>query len=52
VRGGGKTNLGRETIVYEKQIGDVLYSVEEVRTGRRELAMQTMYKRPGKGGAG
>ncbi len=42
---------GHDLIRYVKSIGDTVYYVEEVRTGRRELAMQTMYKKPaGSGG--
>ena len=32
-------------LVYEKQIGVNYYYVEEVRTGKRSLAFQTLYKR-------
>ena len=32
-------------IVYEKLIGSNFYYVEEIRTGKRSLAFQTMYKR-------
>ena len=41
----GKTNLGREAILYKKERSDgVVYYVEEVRTGRKTLTIQTMYK--------
>lgn len=32
-------------LVYEKQIGLNYYYVEEIRTGKKRLAFQTMYKR-------
>ncbi len=32
-------------VVYEKLIGSNYYYVEEIRTGKRSLAFQTMYKR-------
>lgn len=35
-------------IVYEKQIGLNFYYVEEIRTGKKSLAFQTLYKRPSK----
>ncbi|RIK63970.1 MAG: hypothetical protein DCC65_14940 [Planctomycetota bacterium] len=34
-----------DTIVIEKRINGVVYVVEEVRTGRRKLALKTMYKK-------
>ena len=34
-----------KVLVYEKQIGMDFYYVEEIRTGRRSLAFQTLYKR-------
>lgn len=33
------------TIVYKKLINDVYFYVEEVRSGRRKLAIKTLYKR-------
>jgi hypothetical protein len=45
VRYGGKNKIGREVIVFQKTIGDAYFYVAEVRTGRKRLAMQTMYKR-------
>ena len=45
VRYGGKNKIGREVIVFRKAIGDAYFYVAEVRTGRKRLAMQTMYKR-------
>lgn len=35
-------------IVYEKQIDLDFYYVEEIRTGKKSLAFQTIYKRPSK----
>lgn len=40
----GKTHSGREAIRYSRQIGDNYYVVEEVRTGRKRLALVTMWK--------
>ena len=34
-----------KVLVYEKQIGLDYYYVEEIRTGRKSLAFQTLYKR-------
>ena len=34
-----------KVLVYEKQIGMDFYYVEEIRTGRKSLAFQTLYKR-------
>jgi phage-Barnase-EndoU-ColicinE5/D-RelE like nuclease3 len=45
VTGTGKSRIGAETITYQKEIGETLFYVEEIRTGRRELAMKTMFKR-------
>lgn len=42
--------IGNVLLRYVKKIGDTVIYVEEVRTGRRELAMQTMYKKPAGGG--
>ncbi len=38
---GNKTN----TIVYKKVIGQELFLVEEIRTGRKKFVLKTMYKR-------
>lgn len=40
-------SLGNEenTIVYKKQIGEVYFLVEGVRTGRKKLALKTFYKK-------
>ena len=40
-----KNKLGNDMILYEAIIKDVFYYVEEVRKGRKELCMTTMYKR-------
>lgn len=34
-----------DTIVYKKIINDEYYFVEEIRTGRKKLALKTLYKR-------
>lgn len=33
------------TIVYEKEFVDTVVYIEEIRTGRKKLALKTMYKR-------
>ena len=46
----GKNNKGLETIKYFKELNGVVVIVEEVRTGKKELAFNTMYKKkPGSG---
>ena len=39
-----KNKLGNDIILYEAIIKDTFYYVEEVRKGRKELCMATMYK--------
>lgn len=41
----GKNKLGRDCLLYEAHIGNTYYYVEEIRTGRKHLALQTLYKR-------
>ncbi|MEY4876382.1 MAG: hypothetical protein RL708_1531 [Bacteroidota bacterium] len=41
----GKNKTGKNCLLYEAKIGDTFYYVEEIRTGRKQLALQTMYKR-------
>jgi len=41
----GFSKTGLNLIRYEKRIDDILIVVEEVRTGSKELAVKTMYKR-------
>lgn len=45
----GKTKIGRDTIKYMKQYDDIVFYIEEVRSGKKgkKLVMQTMYKRKG-----
>ena len=44
-----KTRQRESTVlVYEKQIDFDFYYVEEIRTGKKSLAFQTIYKRPSK----
>ena len=50
IENAGKTKQGRDAIRYSKAIGDQIFYVEEVRTGRKRLAPVTMYKRPIDGG--
>jgi putative DNA methylase len=40
-----KNNMGNDLILYEAIIENTFYYVEEVRKGRKELCMTTMYKR-------
>lgn len=44
----GTNRIGRDVIIYEKRFNGVTYYVEEVRTGRKVTALQTMDKRPTK----
>jgi hypothetical protein len=44
----GKNDSGLDAIGYEKRINGVVLYVEEVRTGRRKLALTTMWKRAAK----
>jgi hypothetical protein len=45
---GKRTKQGLDAIQYEKRFsGTTMIVVEEVRTGRKKLALKTMYKRPG-----
>jgi valyl-tRNA synthetase len=41
----GKSKIGMDCILYEAYFEDVIFYVEEVRTGRKQLCLQTMYKR-------
>jgi phage-Barnase-EndoU-ColicinE5/D-RelE like nuclease3 len=41
----GKNKQGKNCLLYEAKIGNTYYYVEEIRTGRKHLAMQTLYKR-------
>jgi hypothetical protein len=41
----GKNKLGRDCLLYEAIIDEVFYYVEEIRVGRKGLAMNTLYKR-------
>ncbi len=40
-----KNKMGNDLILYEAIVNDTFYYVEEVRKGRKELCMTTMYKR-------
>lgn len=44
---GTKTKTGNHAIVYVKNIGDSTIFVEDVRSGKKELAAQTLYKKSG-----
>ncbi len=41
----GKNKIGRDVILFEAQLEYNYYYLQEVRTGRRQLAMLTLYKR-------
>jgi hypothetical protein len=41
----GKNRIGKDCLLYEAVIDDVFYYVEEIRSGRKELALNTLYKR-------
>ncbi|MBO4644158.1 MAG: hypothetical protein J5716_06095 [Alphaproteobacteria bacterium] len=42
----GKNSIGRDVIKYQKKLEDgTTFYVEEIRTGRKNLTIQTMYKR-------
>lgn len=47
----GRTAVGREALVYMKRVNGDIYYVKEIRTGRRELSLTTMWKRPATPGA-
>jgi len=40
----GKTRVGREAVRYAKVLGDEIFVVEEARTGRKQLAVTSMWK--------
>lgn len=41
----GKTRIGADSITYQKRCNGTVYYVEELRTGRKELAAKSMYKK-------
>jgi hypothetical protein len=41
----GKNKHGKNCILYEAEFNNVFFYVEEIRTGKKELALNTMYKR-------
>jgi hypothetical protein len=45
----GKDAKGNDVIRYTKKFNDEIYLFEEIRTGRKEFAFETMYKRKIKG---
>jgi hypothetical protein len=45
IRYEGVNKQGNPVLVYEKAMGDKIFYLEEIRAGRKEVAMQTMYKR-------
>lgn len=46
-------DIGREMIRYSKKFdGGITYYIEEVRTGKKELALETLYKRKSKEATG
>lgn len=48
VANAGKSRIGLNTVRYKKRVNGVIYYLEEVRTGRKQLAFKTMWKRPAK----
>ena len=43
IRYSGKNKRGLDTIIYEKQYGNKVAYVEEIRNGHHQLVMNTMY---------
>ncbi len=41
----GKNKAGVDCLLYEAKIGNTFFYIEEIRTGKKELCMQTLYKR-------
>lgn len=46
VKYSGKTATGRDAVQYQKRYNGTTYYVEEIRTGKQNLNMTTMYKEP------
>jgi len=44
-KGGLSRRNNSQTLIYEKNIGDKYYYVEEIRKGRKKVALLTFYKR-------
>ena len=44
IRSRGKDEMGNELIEYQKRVNGTTYYVEEVRTGRKELVIKTLWK--------
>lgn len=40
----GKNKLGRDCILYRYKKDNVYYYIEEIRTGKKEIVLNTMYK--------
>lgn len=40
---GGCNDIGRRVLIYQKRINNNVFYLEEIRTKKKELAMQTMY---------
>ncbi|MDR2390739.1 MAG: hypothetical protein LBE84_03540, partial [Planctomycetota bacterium] len=47
IESAGKNDMGNDLIRFSKNFNGMLYVVEERRTGRRKLALQTIYKKKG-----
>lgn len=41
----GKSKTGNDSILYEYIENNIFFYVEEVRTGRKQLCIKTLYKR-------
>jgi hypothetical protein len=49
IKHAGKNAKGNDVMLYTKKFNDEIYLLEEIRTGRKELAFETMYKHKIKG---
>lgn len=41
----GKNKIGRDCLLYEAKIGNIFFYIEEIRTGKKQLALNTLFKR-------
>ena len=41
----GKNKQGKTCLLYEAKLGNTYYYIEEIRTGRKNLMLNTLYKR-------
>jgi hypothetical protein len=40
-----KNKLGNDCLLYKTKLGDTFFYAEEIRTGKKHLALNTLYKR-------